>query len=89
MIRSLDIGTTGMMAQQMNVDTISNNIANMTTTGYKRQKAAFRDLLYQNIKTGRALHLWMLALRYRAGLQLDLVCRRAQCIVFILRAPYR
>ena len=49
MIRSLDIGTTGMMAQQMNVDTISNNIANMTTTGYKRQKAAFRDLLYQNI----------------------------------------
>lgn len=49
MIRSLDIGTTGMMAQQLNVDTISNNIANMTTTGYKRQKAAFRDLLYQNI----------------------------------------
>lgn len=49
MIRSLDIGTTGMMAQQLNVDTISNNIANMTTAGYKKQKAAFRDLLYQNI----------------------------------------
>jgi len=49
MIRSLDIGSTGMMAQQLNVDTISNNIANMTTTGYKRQRAAFRDLLYQNI----------------------------------------
>lgn len=49
MIRSLDIGTTGMLAQQLNVDTISNNIANMTTSGFKRQRAAFRDLLYQNI----------------------------------------
>lgn len=49
MIRSLDIGTSGMLAQQLNVDTISNNIANMTTSGFKRQKAAFRDLLYQNI----------------------------------------
>jgi flagellar basal-body rod protein FlgG len=49
MTRSLDIGATGMLAQQMNVDVISNNIANMTTTGYKRQRAAFLDLLYQNI----------------------------------------
>ncbi len=48
-MRSLDIGATGMLAQQMNVDVISNNIANMTTTGYKRQRAAFQDLIYQNI----------------------------------------
>jgi flagellar basal-body rod protein FlgG len=48
-MRSLDIGATGMMAQQLNVDVISNNIANMTTTGYKRQRAAFQDLIYQNI----------------------------------------
>ena len=48
-MRSLDIGATGMMAQQLNVDTISNNIANMTTTGFKRQRAAFLDLIYQNI----------------------------------------
>ncbi len=48
-MRSLDIGATGMMAQQMNVDTISNNIANMTTTGFKRQRAAFVDLIYQNV----------------------------------------
>lgn len=46
--RSLDIGATGMLAQQMNVDVISNNIANMTTSGYKRQRAEFHDLLYQN-----------------------------------------
>jgi len=44
---TLDIGATGMLAQQLNVDTISNNIANMTTTGFKRQRAQFQDLLYQ------------------------------------------
>lgn len=48
-MRSLDIGATGMMAQQLNVDVISQNIANMTTTGYKRQRAAFADLIYQTI----------------------------------------
>lgn len=48
-MRSLDIGATGMLAQQTNVDVISNNISNMTTTGYKRQRAAFSDLIYQNI----------------------------------------
>lgn len=48
-MRSLDIGATGMLAQQMNVDVISNNIANMTTTGYKRQRVDFKDLVYQNI----------------------------------------
>lgn len=48
-MRSLDIGATGMLAQQTNVDVISNNIANMTTTGYKRRRAAFQDLIYQNI----------------------------------------
>ncbi|MGB0720272.1 MAG: flagellar basal-body rod protein FlgG [Bdellovibrionales bacterium] len=48
-MRSLDIGATGMLAQQLNVDVISNNIANMTTTGFKKQRAAFQDLIYQNI----------------------------------------
>lgn len=49
-MRSLSIGATGMYAQQMNVETISNNIANMNTTGYKRQRPEFQDLLYQNLK---------------------------------------
>ena len=49
-MRSLDIAATGMLAQQLNVDVISNNIANMTTTGYKRQRAEFQDLLYQNMR---------------------------------------
>ena len=49
MARSLDIGASGMLAQQMNVDVISNNIANMTTNGFKRQRVDFKDLMYQNI----------------------------------------
>ena len=52
---TLDIGATGMLAQQLNVDTISNNVANMTTTGFKRQRAQFQDLLYQTkIQPGAA-----------------------------------
>ena len=47
-MRSLSIAATGMLAQQLNVEVISNNIANMNTTGYKRQRAEFQDLLYQN-----------------------------------------
>ncbi len=48
-MRSLDIGATGMLAQQTIVDVISNNIANMTTSGFKRQRVDFKDLIYQNI----------------------------------------
>jgi flagellar basal-body rod protein FlgG len=47
-MRSLDIAATGMQAQQTNVEVISNNIANMTTTGFKRSRAEFQDLIYQN-----------------------------------------
>jgi flagellar basal-body rod protein FlgG len=49
-MRSLAIGATGMQAQQLNVEVISNNIANSATTGYKRQRAEFQDLLYQNMR---------------------------------------
>jgi flagellar basal-body rod protein FlgG len=49
-MRSLDIAATGMQAQATNVDVISNNIANMTTTGFKRRRAEFQDLIYQNLR---------------------------------------
>ena len=49
-MRSMNIAATGMLAQQLNVEVISNNIANMNTTGYKAQRAEFQDLLYQNIE---------------------------------------
>lgn len=50
-MRALTTAATGMEAQQLNVEVISNNLANMNTTGFKRQRAEFQDLLYQNIQS--------------------------------------
>ena len=50
-MRALSIASTGMLAQQTNVETIANNLANMNTTAFKEQRAEFQDLLYQNIQT--------------------------------------
>lgn len=49
-MKALSTAATGMLAQQLNIDVISNNIANMNTTGFKRGRAEFQDLLYQNIE---------------------------------------
>ena len=49
-MKSLGIAATGMLAQQLNVEVISNNIANLSTSGFKRQRAEFQDLLYQNLR---------------------------------------
>jgi flagellar basal-body rod protein FlgG len=48
-MNSLSIAATGMLAQQQNVEVISNNIANMNTTGFMRRRTEFHDLLYQNL----------------------------------------
>src|SRR6266702_4161663 len=48
-MRALHTAATGMMAQELNVQVISNNIANMRTTGYKRQRAEFQDLIYEHV----------------------------------------
>ncbi len=50
MIRSLWTGTTGMNAQQLNLDVIANNLANVATTGFKKSRADFQDLMYQITK---------------------------------------
>ncbi len=50
MLRSLWTAASGMTSQQMNVDTISNNLANINTTGYKKESAEFKTLLYQTIQ---------------------------------------
>ncbi len=50
MINSLWISKTGMEAQQMQLDVISNNLANVSTTGFKRANAVFEDLMYQNLR---------------------------------------
>jgi len=50
MIRSLFIAKTGLEAQQTNLDVITNNLANVSTSGFKRSRAVFEDLLYQNVR---------------------------------------
>ncbi|MCZ4306643.1 flagellar basal-body rod protein FlgG [Zoogloeaceae bacterium G21618-S1] len=50
MIRSLWIARTGLDAQQTQLDVISNNLANVSTTGFKRSRAVFEDLLYQTLR---------------------------------------
>ena len=49
MLRSLMIAATGMEAQKLNMDVISNNLANVNTTGFKRSRADFQDLLYEDV----------------------------------------
>ncbi|GHV86316.1 flagellar basal body rod protein FlgG [Spirochaetia bacterium] len=51
MVRSLWTGASGMIGQQSNIDTISNNLANVNTHGYKKVRADFEDLIYQTIRT--------------------------------------
>lgn len=51
MLRSLWTGASGMIAQQTNVDTISNNLANVNTVGYKKETVEFKSLLYQKLQT--------------------------------------
>ncbi|MBN2308322.1 MAG: flagellar hook-basal body complex protein, partial [Candidatus Hydrogenedentes bacterium] len=50
MIRALFTAATGMIGQQLNVDTIANNLANVNTTGFKKSRVNFQDLLYETLK---------------------------------------
>ncbi|WP_028586869.1 flagellar basal-body rod protein FlgG [Desulfocurvus vexinensis] len=50
MMRSLWTAATGMVAQQLNIDVISNNLANVNTIGFKKSRAEFEDLMYQSMK---------------------------------------
>ncbi len=51
MLRALSTAATGMAAQQLNIDVVANNMANVNTTGFRRSRAEFQDLLYQNVRT--------------------------------------
>lgn len=52
MLRALKTAALGMTAQQLNVDVIANNLANVNTTGYKKSQVEFQDLLYETMQTG-------------------------------------
>jgi len=51
MFRALHSAATGMQAQQTNIDVIANNMANVNTTGFKKERAEFQDLMYQTVRT--------------------------------------
>lgn len=55
MMRALWTAASGMIAQQTNVDVISNNLANVNTTGYKKERAEFKDLLYETMDRARVM----------------------------------
>ena len=50
MFDALNIAATGMQAQQLNLDVIANNLSNVNTTGFKRSRVDFQDLLYQTMR---------------------------------------
>jgi flagellar basal-body rod protein FlgG len=79
-MRALSIAASGMQAQQLNVEVISHNIANMNTTGYKRQRAEFQDMLYQNMErpgstSSASGNILPLGIQVGVGVQADAVGR--------------
>jgi len=74
MLRALYTAASGMQAQQINIDTIANNIANVNTTGFKQGRAEFQDLLYQTIRPAGAAS--STSTTYPVGLQLGLGTRQ-------------
>lgn len=79
-MRALSIAASGMQAQQTNVDVISHNIANMNTTAYKRQRAEFQDMLYQNMErpgstSSASGSILPLGIQIGVGVQTDAVGR--------------
>jgi flagellar basal-body rod protein FlgG len=80
-MNALSIAASGMQAQQLNVDVISHNIANMNTTAYKRQRAEFEDMLYQNLERPGATssasgNVMPLGIQIGVGVRADAVARQ-------------
>src|SRR6266545_3671837 len=71
-MKALAIAATGMNAQQTNVEVIANNIANINTTGFKRSRAEFTDLLYQTERVAGVPNLHMQGSLTSTGNKLDL-----------------
>jgi flagellar basal-body rod protein FlgG len=75
MIPALRTAASGMQAQQMNIDTIANNLANVNTIGFRKSRAEFADLLYQNMRAPGSQS--SASTRVPAGIQLGLGVRLA------------
>ncbi len=83
MIRALYTAASGMSAQQMNLDTIANNLANSSTTGFRQLRLQFQDMVYQNLVTPGAAQSQSTV---SAGLQIGLGTKSAATEVIIPRA---
>lgn len=75
MIRSLYTAATGMQAQQLNMDVIANNLANVNTTGFKKSRADFQELLYQTVRAAGATQAQ--GMQVPTGIQVGLGTRAA------------
>ena len=73
MFRALNTAASGMIAQQMNLDNIANNLANASTVGFRTRRLQFQDLLYQNVIMPGAASTQQTT--YSAGLQVGLGAR--------------
>jgi len=85
MIRALYTAASGMSAQQMNLDTIANNLANSATTGFRSRQMQFEDMIYQNmVMPGSAASTQTVA----AGLQIGLGTRSASSEVIMTQGDF-
>ena len=85
MIRALYTAASGMSAQQLNLDTIANNLANSSTTGFRQLRLEFQDMLYQNLVTPGAAQSQSTV---SAGLQVGLGTRSAATEVIMTQGEF-
>ena len=78
MIKSMRTAATGMASQQMNVDNIANNLANVNTTGFKKTKIEVQDVLYQNFR--RAGSAYAIGVQVPVGLSIGYGARPAATV---------
>ncbi len=87
MIRALWTAASGMEAQQLNIDTIANNLANVNTSGYKKNRADFQDLLYQTLREAGAQSSANTI--YPTGMQIGLGTRSAAIQKIFLQGDFQ
>ena len=78
MVRALWTGASGMNAQQVSLDNIANNLANVNTTGYKKQTTEFSSLLYQKLQRIKNQHLIIMKIRFLENRQIKKEKKREQ-----------
>ena len=89
MMRSLWTAATGMVAQQLNIDVISHNLANVNTTGFKKSRAEFEDLIYQNLRIAGTITGAGADQRIPTGIQVGLGVRPTTVHKFFSQGDYQ